>query len=190
MICENCANKHDGSYGSGRFCKKECAKSFSTKSNRKEINQKVSITMGGTGERKVIIKKEKVEKTKYYCLSCKKEIRYKGKYCNPQCKAKHKQQKAEELFEITKIVPKNLLRRFKTYLLKKYGDKCSICGTTEWNGKPLVKILDHIDGDHDNESIENFRLICSNCDSQLDTYKAKNKNGVVGRSKYYKYKTG
>ena len=31
MICENCGKEHDGSYGSGRFCCKECARSFSTK---------------------------------------------------------------------------------------------------------------------------------------------------------------
>ena len=31
MICENCGKEHDGSYGSGRFCSKSCARSFSTK---------------------------------------------------------------------------------------------------------------------------------------------------------------
>ena len=35
MICENCGKEHDGSYGSGRFCCKECAKSFSTKNDNK-----------------------------------------------------------------------------------------------------------------------------------------------------------
>jgi len=40
--CENCNQEHDGNYGSGRFCCKKCARSFSTKAKRKEINQKVS----------------------------------------------------------------------------------------------------------------------------------------------------
>ena len=31
MICENCSKEHEGNYGSGRFCSKECARSFSTK---------------------------------------------------------------------------------------------------------------------------------------------------------------
>ena len=31
MICENCGKEHDGSYGSGRFCSKECARSYSSK---------------------------------------------------------------------------------------------------------------------------------------------------------------
>ena len=42
MKCENCTNTHDGSYGSGRFCNQKCAKAFSTKTKRKEINKKVS----------------------------------------------------------------------------------------------------------------------------------------------------
>lgn len=40
--CEYCGKEHDGSYGSGRFCSKSCAKGFSTKIARKEINRKLS----------------------------------------------------------------------------------------------------------------------------------------------------
>ena len=43
MICENCKKEHDGSYGSGRFCSSKCARAFSTKIKRKEINEKVSL---------------------------------------------------------------------------------------------------------------------------------------------------
>ena len=44
-MCEKCKIKEAkkySKYASGRFCCKECAKSFSTKSKRKEINKKVS----------------------------------------------------------------------------------------------------------------------------------------------------
>ena len=41
-VCENCEAEHDGSYGSGRFCSTKCARGFSTKAKRKEINEKVS----------------------------------------------------------------------------------------------------------------------------------------------------
>lgn len=44
--------------------------------------------------------------------------------------------------------------------------------------------MDHIDGNAANNFRNNYRAICSNCDSQLDTYKSKNKNGA--RS-YYRY---
>jgi hypothetical protein len=40
--CENCNEDHNGEYGSGRFCSSKCARGFSTKNKRKEINEKVS----------------------------------------------------------------------------------------------------------------------------------------------------
>ena len=39
--CENCGKDHDGTYASGRFCSSICARGFSTKSKREEINEKV-----------------------------------------------------------------------------------------------------------------------------------------------------
>lgn len=38
--------------------------------------------------------------------------------------------------------------------------------------------MDHINGDAANNKRENLRLICPNCDSQLDTFKSKNKNSA------------
>lgn len=58
-------------------------------------------------------------------------------------------------------------------------DKCEICGQLpEWNGKPLVLQLDHINGDHYDNRIENLRIVCPNCHTQTDTFgtkKPKNK---------------
>lgn len=45
IICENCKIPHDGKYGSGRFCGLKCARGFSTKNKRLEINAKVSKTL-------------------------------------------------------------------------------------------------------------------------------------------------
>ena len=63
----------------------------------------------------------------------------------------------------------------KDYLIQKYGHKCMMCGNSEWLGKPILLIADHIDGDPTHNNINNFRIICSNCDATLDTYKNKNK---------------
>ena len=53
---------------------------------------------------------------------------------------------------------------------------CAICGQKPiWKGKPLTLTLDHINGDHYDNRIENLRFVCPNCDTQLDTYGAKNK---------------
>lgn len=59
---------------------------------------------------------------------------------------------------------------------------CSICGQQpEWNGKPMIMILDHINGVHTDNRLENLRLVCPNCNSQLDTSCGKN---VKDRKKY------
>lgn len=43
--CEYCGKGHNGEYGSGRFCSQQCARGFSTKAKRKEINKQVSKTL-------------------------------------------------------------------------------------------------------------------------------------------------
>ena len=42
MICQNCNKEYNILYGSGRFCSEKCARGFSTKNKRQEINKKVS----------------------------------------------------------------------------------------------------------------------------------------------------
>jgi hypothetical protein len=39
-------------------------------------------------------------------------------------------------------------------------------GPLQWCGKPLPLILDHKDGCENNNSPDNLRLLCPNCDSQ------------------------
>lgn len=50
-------------------------------------------------------------------------------------------------------------------------DRCEICGcSNEWNGKPLILQLDHINGNHSDNRLENLRVVCPNCHSQTDTF--------------------
>ena len=53
--------------------------------------------------------------------------------------------------------------------------KCSICGQQPfWNGKPLIMILDHINGIHTDDRLENLRWVCPNCNYQLETTGSRN----------------
>lgn len=71
------------------------------------------------------------------------------------------------------------MKQYKKYFLEEQEHCCAICGMKdEWNGKQLIFVLDHIDGNADNNNRDNLRLICPNCDSQLPTYKSRNKKSA------------
>lgn len=55
-----------------------------------------------------------------------------------------------------------------------FEPKCSCCGLSEWLGQPIPLELHHIDGNKDNNSLENLELRCPNCHYFTDTYKTKN----------------
>jgi hypothetical protein len=63
----------------------------------------------------------------------------------------------------------------RTYIINRHGHRCQQCGLTEWRGHVIPLVCDHIDGNAQNCEIENFRLICNNCDSISSTYKGKNR---------------
>ena len=70
----------------------------------------------------------------------------------------------------------NLKLRLVSENLLEY--KCVECGNIgEWNGKPISLQLDHINGIHDDNRLENLRFLCPNCHSQTETYAGK-KNKV------------
>jgi hypothetical protein len=55
-------------------------------------------------------------------------------------------------------------------------NRCAICGLFPvWNEKPLVLVLDHINGISDDYRRENIRLLCPNCNSQTDTFAGRNR---------------
>lgn len=119
------------------------------------------------------------------CLYCDKQVNTsydEQLYCNKNCWINHKSDTYYKNYlknQILFCTPDKDIAPLKKHILKEQNNFCDICGIkNEWNNKPMVFILDHIDGDAANNMRNNLRLICHNCDSQLDTYKSKNKNSA------------
>lgn len=165
-----------------------------TGSNIKKVALRLGIELE---QRRVINECENFSKSRkiYTCLNCGKEFyKYQGsssKYCCHQCQQdyQHKQQYQKILDGDPSIMRANYIpKNFKSDIISEQNGVCAICGMSqEWNGKPLVFILDHIDGHASNNKRDNLRCICPNCDSQLDTYKSKNKNGERSYYRYHKF---
>lgn len=70
------------------------------------------------------------------------------------------------------------MTRMKTKILdnKMLIYECAICGNKgEWQGKPLTLQLDHKNGNHKDNRIENLRFLCPNCHTQTETYGSKSR---------------
>ena len=49
--------------------------------------------------------------------------------------------------------------------------KCELCGQgEEWNGKHMSLILDHINGNPNDNRLENLQIVCPNCNATLPTH--------------------
>jgi len=126
-----------------------------------------------------------MEKT-YECLHCSKIcIMHRAKvnkYCSNQCQKDYEFYKSVESGTASHRV-------IKRYLIEKNGSKCFECGISDWNGLSLVMELEHIDGNSENNSLANVKLLCPNCHSQTPTYKAKNV-GNGRHSRRIRYQSG
>jgi HNH endonuclease len=68
----------------------------------------------------------------------------------------------------------NIKRRIVNAGLKR--DRCEDCGITEWRGRALSMALHHVNGDGQDNRLENLRLLCPNCHSQTENFAGR---GVV-----------
>ena len=162
-----------------------------TGSNIKKVAQRIGIELVSRRRINSCETFNKKDKTSI-CINCGKEFRtkpgYSNKFCDTECEKTYKHNQKYKLLIAgdPSIMRANYNPRiFKKDILKEQNNVCSICGMSPiWMGKELIFIMDHIDGHASNNKRENLRMICPNCDSQLDTYKSKNK---CGERSYYRY---
>jgi hypothetical protein len=125
------------------------------------------------------------------CLHCKVEFSFgpskTGKYCTNRCQMAFQHAAITALIESLGAKPEGVgHQRMRTYIIETRGHRCVGCSGTEWVGQPIPLVLDHIDGNSDNWSLGNLRMLCCNCDAQTETYKGKNRgNGRHSRRVRY-----
>ena len=104
-----------------------------------------------------------------------------GFYCSLKCQQEYQTGLAIKKWLNNDDNPMNtngLLRPWaRKYLFKIYNNRCSECGWGEVN-KTTGRIpleVDHVDGQYQNNKIDNLRLLCPNCHSLTSTFKNSNK---------------
>jgi len=132
----------------------------------------------------------------HICLNCGKEFEHsrntKNKFCSHTCQQAYRRKQYIERWkngeENGLSGEYNLSKVIKRYLMEKHNYECEKCGwgeTNEFTGTIPLEIH-HIDGDYTNNKEENLQVLCPNCHSLTETHKSHNKNGRIGRRKYYK----
>ena len=154
---------------------KHCSKETT---NPKFCSSSCAATYNNTGRMKVIKN----------CLGCGEVItenrsRHR-KYCSNKCQADHR---SSTLIENGNYSSHSA----KTYLIKKHGAKCMDCGWGETNPftNKIPIELEHIDGNGENNALDNLKLLCPNCHSLTSTYKGANA-GKGRHSRRQRYKEG
>lgn len=170
MKCEKCLKQHDGSFGSGRFCGWACSNSHvQTESQNKSRSLKM---IGRRFDTKYINRNK--EGLRRYWSNPENRIKHsqsiKKSWENPERNNFRRQYSLDDYLSNKVRAGTGILkRRLLNSGLKK--NNCEGCGIPPlWESKKLVFQLHHIDGNRENNNLENLKILCPNCHSQTENF--------------------
>lgn len=121
-------------------------------------------------------------KPRLNCQNCQQETPLPGyKYCTNKCQMTYQYKRYIKQWligDVTGLQGHGVVSgHVKRYLREKFDNRCCVCGWAEVNiVTGLVPLVaDHIDGNWQNNTADNLRLICPNCDSISATYAGLNR---------------
>lgn len=161
-ICPICNKKHDGTFGSGKYCNRKCS---NTRKHSEETKKKISEKVKGNplcgwrkGKKISEDEKRKISETK-------------------------RKKRLEMNFDDIKDWSSKRIR-----IIEEQEGKCFECGISEWNGKSISLEIEHLDANRNNNKRSNLIALCPNCHSQTKTWRRnKIKKRFTDEEIYKKY---
>lgn len=172
---------------------KSCGNEFEWVGSRQKIKQFCNSSCSASYNNKIHVKRKRSDVSNP-CRGCGvplyvNEHSRRRAYCSNDCRVDSYNATRMDRFRDDEITESDLKSKLiRGVVLSEQDGVCACCGCLpEHNELPLVFVMDHIDGNSYNNKRDNLRLVCPNCDSQLPTFKSRNRgNGRHFRRERYR----